>query len=140
MTLLDRSRHGGGFPNDSRKVKGFHGLSFIVFLAFASLTAVAERTFAAPEIDSEAIKYFESKVRPILAESCLKCHGPLKQKGGLRLDSRAAVLRGGESGAAVVPGRGEESLLVEAIHYDGLEMPPGGKLDEAKVAILTRWV
>jgi len=94
----------------------------------------------AGDVDPEAIKYFEAKVRPILAESCFKCHGPAKQKGGLRLDSRAGVLEGGENGPAVVPGRRDESLLVEAIHYEGLEMPPGGKLDPEKLAILTRWV
>jgi hypothetical protein len=94
----------------------------------------------AGDVDPEAIKYFEAKVRPILAENCFKCHGPAKQKGGLRLDSRAGVLEGGENGPAVVPGRRDESLLVEAIHYEGLEMPPGGKLDQEKLAILTRWV
>jgi len=104
-----------------------------------SLVPGAGRTSAA-EIDPEALKYFETNVRPILAESCFKCHGPAKLKGGLRLDSREAALRGGENGPAVVPGRREESLFVEAIHYEGLEMPPGGKLDDAKVAILTRWV
>ena len=63
-----------------------------------------------------------------------------KQKGGLRLDSLEAILKGGESGPAVVPGKPEESLLVSAINYAGPEMPPDGKLAPEKVAVLTRWV
>ena len=60
----------------------------------------------------------------ILAARCVRCHGGAKAKNGLRLDSRAAAIRGGDTGPAVVPGIPEESLLVEAIHYEGLEMPP----------------
>ena len=73
-------------------------------------------------------------------ENCYSCHGDKKQKGGLRLDSFEAILQGGESGPAVVPGKPEESLLVEAINFAGLEMPPTGKLSGEKVATLTRWV
>ena len=63
-----------------------------------------------------------------------------KQKGGLRLDSLEAILKGGDSGPAVVPGKPAESLLVEAINFDGLEMPPSAKLVPEKIDILTRWV
>jgi len=93
----------------------------------------------APATRDEAI-YFETHVRPLLVEHCQGCHGPEKQKGGLRLDSRAGILAGGDSGPAIVPGDLGESLLVEAIRYEGLEMPPAGKLPEAKVAALTRWI
>src|SRR4051794_22143506 len=58
---------------------------------------------AAP--DPEAVKFFESKVRPLLTESCTKCHGEAKHKGNLRLDSLPAILQGGDSGPAVVPGK-----------------------------------
>ena len=85
-------------------------------------------------------KFFEQSVRPCSAEKCYSCHGDKKQKGGLRLDSLQAIFKGGESGPAVVPAKPDESLLVEAINYEGVEMPPSGKLDPAKVAILTRWV
>ena len=97
---------------------------------------------ASPTSQAQAARdqFFEQSVRPLLAENCYSCHGDKKQKGGLRLDSLQAILKGGESGPAVVPGKPEESLLVEAINYEGLEMPPNGKLDPAKVAILTRWV
>ena len=72
-------------------------------------------------------KFFEQNVRPLLAEKCYSCHGAKKQKGGLRLDSLEAILKGGESGPAVVPGKPEESLLVSAINYAGPEMPPDRK-------------
>src|SRR5262249_49066362 len=61
--------------------------------------------------------FFEKKVRPLLVENCQTCHGPRKQRGGLRLDSRAGVLTGGDSGPAIVPGKPDESLLIKAVHY-----------------------
>ena len=84
--------------------------------------------------------FFEQNVRPLLAEKCYSCHGDKKQKGGLRLDSLEAILKGGESGPALVAGKPKESLIVEAINYEGLEMPPNGKLAPEKVDVLTRWV
>ena len=70
--------------------------------------------------------FFELKVRPVLAGTCVKCHGPVKSSGGLRLDSREAMLKGGESGPAVVPGDPGASLLIRAIGHadESLEMPP----------------
>ncbi len=85
-------------------------------------------------------QFFEKRVRPLLSENCYSCHSAKKQKGGLRLDSLEAILKGGESGPALVPGKPGESLFVEAINYDGLEMPPTGKLAPEKVAVLSRWV
>ncbi len=87
------------------------------------------------------MRFFESKVRPILVENCVKCHGPEKHKSNLRLDSRAAALAGGDQGPAVVPGKPEESLLLSAVrHEDELKMPPSKKLPADQVADLTRWV
>ncbi len=93
-------------------------------------------------VSAEAGEFFEARVRPILAERCLKCHGPEKQSSGLRLDSRAAVLKGGDSGPAVVPGKPAESLLIQAVdHQHGdLKMPPKGQLPEPSVAMLRQWV
>ena len=144
MNRRDRSRRGVRWLSRSRNTRFFSGVEFIVLLASGLLLGPAmtcdSARAATAEPDAESLQFFEANVRPILVDSCFKCHGPTKQKGGLRLDSRAAILRGGETGPVVVPGKGDESLLIEAIHYDGLEMPPGGKLDDAKVAILTRWV
>jgi hypothetical protein len=89
---------------------------------------------------AEQLRFFEEKVRPLLAENCFKCHGAEKQKGSLRLDSLATILAGGESGPAVVPGKPEESLLVEAINYESFEMPPSGKLNDNAIAVLSNWI
>ncbi|MCA1684515.1 MAG: DUF1549 domain-containing protein [Planctomycetia bacterium] len=108
-----------------------------------ALIAAAARVASADEAppNPEQARFFESKVRPVLVAHCLKCHGPDKQKSGLRLDSRAAALAGGELGPAVVPGKPDESLLVSAVnHGDELKMPPSKKLPTDQVADLTRWV
>src|SRR4051794_24979460 len=62
---------------------------------------------------------FEQKGRPVLARHCYSCHGPARQKNGLRLDSRAAILQGGTSGPAITPGKPEESLLIRALGHGG---------------------
>ena len=83
--------------------------------------------------DPAMAEYFELKVRPVLAAHCWECHGPTKQKSGLRLDSREAILKGGETGPALVAGKPESSLLVEAIGYEGsVQMPPRRKLAEGR--------
>jgi hypothetical protein len=91
---------------------------------------------------ADAVEFFEARIRPILAERCLKCHGPQKQSSGLRLDSRAAILKGGDSGPAVVPGKPGDSLLIQAVdHVHGeIKMPPKGKLPEPSIAMLRQWV
>jgi mono/diheme cytochrome c family protein len=91
--------------------------------------------------DSAQEEFFEIRVRPVLATHCLECHGPEKQKGGLRLDGRDAMLRGGDAGRVVMPGKPEESLLIEAIRYQGeVQMPPKRKLKDEDVLALTEWV
>jgi Protein of unknown function (DUF1549)/Protein of unknown function (DUF1553)/Planctomycete cytochrome C len=113
-----------------------------IALTIACVMAQGSARAGEPDSSTQTARehYFEQNVRPLLAEKCYSCHGDKKQKGGLRLDSLEAILRGGESGPAVVAGKPEESLIVEAINYQGPEMPPNGKLESAKVAILTRWV
>src|SRR5262245_41282360 len=88
-------------------------------------------------ISPAAAQFFESKVRPVLVEHCLRCHGDIKKpKGELRLDSLAAALEGGERGPAVVPGQPDKSLLVKAIGYQDkhLKMPPTQKLSREQIA------
>ncbi|MES2792282.1 MAG: DUF1549 domain-containing protein [Planctomycetota bacterium] len=89
---------------------------------------------------AEQRQFFESKVRPLLVEHCQKCHGADKQRGGLQLNSLSAMLQGGDSGPAVVPGKPDESLLIEAIQFETLMMPPTGKLRDAEIDVLVRWV
>ncbi len=84
---------------------------------------------------------FEAEVLPVLKSRCFACHGPLRQRGDLRLDSRPAMLIGGGRGAAIVPGDVEASLLVSAIRReDELEMPPPRALAEAERALLEAWI
>ena len=86
-------------------------------------------------------RLFEQKVRPILTQRCLTCHGAKKAKSGLRLDTRQSLLRGGEQGAAVIPGSPEKSLFIQAIGYEGdLKMPPSSRLPDAEISILKDWV
>jgi uncharacterized protein DUF1549/uncharacterized protein DUF1553/cytochrome c len=111
-------------------------------LAIANLADPACTSGGEPDSKVQAAReqFFEQNVRPLLAENCYSCHADKKQKGGLRLDSLESILKGGDSGPAIVPGKPAESLLVEAINYDGLEMPPNAKLAPGQVAVLTRWV
>jgi hypothetical protein len=95
-------------------------------LVLCAAPLVAEEPAASEEFAPEHLEYFEKSVRPVLVAHCYECHSAKKQESGLRLDSRAAVLTGGESGPAVVPGEPDKSLLVSALHYadDGPQMPP----------------
>lgn len=86
--------------------------------------------------------FFETKVRPLLAERCFECHGEAKQQGDVRLDLRAAILGEAEGEGLVVPGKPEESRLLQVLKFDpyDTQMPPAGKLPEAEIAVLTAWV
>ena len=88
------------------------------------------------------LTHFEQRIRPLLIQNCIECHGPDKQKGGLRLDSRAGWQTGGDSGPALVPGKLAESKLWQAVSYTDrdLKMPPKRKLKESEVADLKLWI
>jgi len=111
-------------------------LAFIITLCGGASACFAKDTTAVE------LEFFEKKVRPVLATHCYKCHGPKKQKGALRLDSRAGLITGGDTGKAIVPGQPDESLLIESIRYgdDGYQMPPSGKLPATAIDDLTKWV
>jgi hypothetical protein len=102
----------------------------------------AEKPSGKVDSTPEARDFFESRVRPILADSCFKCHGPAKQSSGLRLDSREAMLTGGDNGPALVPGDAAASMIVRALSYehDEIKMPPKGKLGDPAVAAIRQWV
>ncbi|MFM7167168.1 MAG: DUF1553 domain-containing protein [Planctomycetaceae bacterium] len=93
-----------------------------------------------PQFSAVQLDFFESKVRPLLIRHCYECHSGEKIKGSLSLQSRTAIITGGDSGPAIVPGQPESSLLIRAVHYDGFEMPPSGKLAAADIQVLTDWV
>jgi hypothetical protein len=95
-----------------------------------------------PNPDSAPLAdFFETKVRPVFAEHCYSCHGPKKQKAGLRLDSKTAAFQGGDDGPVLVPRYPEKSPLVKAIRHEGdIKMPPKGKLPAQVIEDLTTWV
>jgi len=103
---------------------------------------VAQPAFAA---DANT-DFFEKKIRPVLVEQCAKCHSAeaevaKKLKGGLRVDTRDGLRKGGDSGAAIVPGKPKESLLMKTLRYEGdIQMPPAGKLSPAIVADFEKWI
>jgi cytochrome c553 len=104
-----------------------------------ALALFARGSFAAPLPTGDDA--FETEIRPLLIAHCGKCHGPEKHRGGLRLDSRESMLEGGDSGAAIVPGRPADSLLLSAVRHDGdLKMPPDRKLRDDQIEALERWV
>ena len=85
---------------------------------------------------------FSDDVRPILSSNCLACHGEDGSSGGLFLGTRAGLLAGGGSGAVVVPGEPDSSLLVFRLETDNaaLRMPPGGSLSEAQISLIRDWI
>lgn len=105
-------------------------------LLFQSVAEGAEATFSTAQYD-----FFETSVRPLLVSKCGKCHGSKTQHGGLRTDSLADLMKGGDSGAAIKPGEVDASLLIEAVRRTGdYQMPPETPLKPDQVAILERWV
>jgi mono/diheme cytochrome c family protein len=95
---------------------------------------------ADPKPDAAAVEHFEKTVRPLLVQQCGKCHID-KGKGGLKLDTRANLLKGGDTGPVVVPGDAVKSLLVQSLKYDGeLKMPPAGKLKPHEIEAVSKWV
>ena len=116
--------------------------------AMSAKPAAAKPEAKAPEkMDPAGLEFFEKNIRPIFSEHCYKCHSAAEgvSKGGLIMDSRAALLAGGDQGPAVVPGNLKKSLLLVAVHQEDpeLSMPPrksGPKLSDAKIATLEKWV
>jgi hypothetical protein len=108
-------------------------LPLMVLLPFASTT----------QAQSEAETFFETRIRPVLAGTCFKCHGGNKVSAGLRVDTRLALVRGGHSGPAVVPGAPERSLLIQALRHSAqapIKMPPNQKLPDSTIADFVHWV
>ena len=116
--------------------------AFLPIFALVCALPTAARAAAPSQAD---LDHFEQKIRPVLVERCYACHSQEaaaqnKLKGGLFVDSAAGLLKGGDSGPAIVPGKAKESLLYKALRFDGYEMPPSGKLPEAVVADFAAWI
>jgi cytochrome c553 len=109
--------------------------------ALAGMALAAPPQAAAPAGSSENAAFFETSIRPLLSASCYSCHGKDAALGGLRLDSRAFLLKGGATGPAIVPGDPAKSLLITAVHQSGaLKMPQGGRLKPEEIAELENWI
>ncbi len=111
-------------------------------LAIQIATTIVCSGFLFGDDSKQSDEYFERRVRPILAERCFECHSSDSEKihGGLRVDHVSLMLKGGDSGPAIVSGDAGESLLVKAIKYDGYEMPPNSRLPDAEVEVLRDWI
>jgi mono/diheme cytochrome c family protein len=119
-------------------------------LAAASLAAAAllwqphsVAAQAAPAPDSAA--FYTQRVQPIFEANCNSCHGGENHRGGLNMDTRASLLRGGDDGAVIVPGNAAQSLLIQLIRHEGpaddpMPMPPKSQLSDADIAIVAQWI
>src|SRR5262245_60002672 len=113
----------------------------LVMVALCLLAAATRPTAADGSTSAEGAKYFEAHVRPVLQTHCVSCHGGEKVRGGLWLPSRDAARMGGDTGPAVAPGKPADSLMIKAVsHGSELKMPPKGKLAQAQIDALTKWV
>lgn len=113
-------------------------------VAVIVLTFVAFGSTSRANADDVGVEFFEKKIRPALVEHCQECHSVNAKKlgGGLLLDHREGARKGGDSGAAIQPGKPDESLLIKAIRYndDSVKMPPKGKLPASVIADFETWV
>jgi hypothetical protein len=111
-------------------------------LSIAILLATGSAWAADPLSKRQRLDFFEAKIRPILAKHCYECHAADSKKlsGGLLVDSRQGLLKGGDSGPAVVPRDLKKSLLISALKHDDFEMPPKGKLPVAVIVDFEKWI
>ena len=110
-------------------------------LICSTTLALTALLFSAPTVvDQAAEEHFEKKVWPLLQSKCLKCHSEIKPKGGLRMDFRDGLLKGGDLGPSVVLGKPAETILLKVLDYKGdIQMPPSGKLTDAEIAVFRQW-
>jgi hypothetical protein len=121
----------------------FRPLVIVLLMPFLWATVASGSSLADDQVpDAAQLEFFEKHVRPLLARHCYKCHSvnAKRVEAKLLLDSRMAQLRGGDSGAVIVPGDADSSLLIEAVQYESYEMPPKGKLPDPDIETLVRWV
>ena len=131
-------------PRPKSQTQGRRGLRFGGWIFFGVWSLVFGVSAHTSEPTAEQVEFFEKRIRPIFAEHCYSCHSDKaeKVKGGLRLDTREALRKGGSSGAVIVPGDPDASPLIQAVRYqdEALQMPPskggGKKLSNDQIAAL----
>jgi cytochrome c553 len=115
----------------------------LLVAAIAGVVPLLPASVAAAADDASLVDFFEKKVRPVLVTNCYNCHSAnTNAKGGLRVDDRLGLIQGGNSGPAVVPGKPEKSLLLQAVKHEGdvTSMPPKKPLSAEEIADLTTWI
>ncbi|MFM8577892.1 MAG: PSD1 and planctomycete cytochrome C domain-containing protein, partial [Planctomycetaceae bacterium] len=113
--------------------------SIAAIMLAACIRCIAD-DFVSSSADEGIVRVFEAEVRPILVARCTRCHGPDEQKAGLRLDSLVGMLRGGDSGPAIVPGDPDAINLLAAVRHESWEMTPDGRLDDRAIRAIEAWV
>ena len=122
-----------------------HRFFYIAGLIILSAVAVSVGAVGAQE-DSTKPEFYTTKVKPIFDANCVRCHGGLNHRGGLSMDTRDSMIKGGHHGPAIVPGDAANSLLVKLIRHEGpkddpMDMPQRkDKLSDSDIAIVERWV
>jgi hypothetical protein len=118
------------------------GKLVILGTVLAAVAVRAPQCLATEGGDSGGIEFFEARIRPVLSNNCYECHSAkaTKVRGGLLLDSRDGLLKGGDAGPVVIPGNPDGSRLIQAQKHEGLKMPPREKLSEAVIADFIHWV
>lgn len=111
-----------------------------VLLLTLILVVMGTATGAAAEPTKAQLEFFEKKIRPLFVEKCHMCHGPDKQKSGLRLDTKDGFLAGGDSGPAFNTEKPDESLLLDAVRYGNIQMPPDRKLAPDEINAIAEWL
>ncbi|QDU27098.1 Planctomycete cytochrome C [Anatilimnocola aggregata] len=115
---------------------------FLVALAIGLSASQAVISAQESKANRQAVAFFEKKIRPVLVQHCYECHSATAKKvqGGLLLDSREGLLRGGESGPSIVPGKPQQSLLIQALKFESFEMPPKRQLPDGVINDFVKWV
>lgn len=137
ITLPPRSSLMHATPASTGLVKALHAIVFATVFTTGPVLATDPS-----EPDAADIEFFEQKVRPLLVEHCYECHSSDDARGGLALDHRDGLLQGGDSGAAIIPGDPNRSLLIDAVLYKNLElqMPPKKAMSADDVRTLEQWI
>ena len=114
--------------------------------AFLASIAASQLGSVLGQEDAATPEYYNTQVKPIFVANCARCHGGMNRRGGLNMETREALLKGGRDGAVLVPGDASKSLLVKLIRHEGpaddpKNMPPNRpKLSDAEIAVVERWV
>ena len=125
------------------------GLAFGTALTLLTLSSLLGRSLSAiapgPQAGPSSMDLYNTRVQPIFQANCYRCHAGLNHRGGLQMDTQAALMKGGHDGAVIAPGHPEQSLLVKLIRHEGpaddpMPMPPKGKLSDADISAVEQWI